>query len=138
LELATIGLGGAAVRDFDLSSFAAHLGNLAAGITAAERVLLDRAARVIEAEARRVIGQHQNAVGSSASGEGDLLDSIEHTVLTPCAHVGSNLPEAEAREFGGPTNPPQSFLSGSAFRKATDVCDLIGDSFSNYLAGAKS
>lgn len=124
------------MRSFDLPGFAAHFDRLAAGIAAAEWVLLDRAARVIRSEAKQTIEQHQNATGSSAPGKAELRDSIEHTVLTSTAHVGSNLPEAEARELGSPTIPPQSFLSGSAFRKAAEVCDLIGDRFSSFLAGA--
>jgi len=125
------------MRSFDLPDLAAHLDSLAAGIAAEERVLLDCAAQLIKKEAKQAIGQHQNAIGASAPKDGDLRDSIEHTVLTGNAHVGSNLPEAEAREFGSPAVPPQSFLSGSAFRMAAEVCDLIGDHFSNYLASTK-
>jgi hypothetical protein len=119
---------------FDLLEFAARLDSLAAGIAAHERVLLDRAARVIKAETKRAIGQHQNAVGPSTPREGDLRDSIAHRVLTPNAHIGSNLPEVEARELGSLKILPESFLSGSAFRKAAEVRDLIGDGFANYLA----
>jgi len=122
------------MRSFDLPAFASHLDSLAAGIAAEERVLLDRAAQVIMAEAKRAIGQHQNAIGPPAPRESDLRDSIEHTVSAPNAHVGSNLPEAEARELGSLIIPPESFLSGSAFRKAAEVRDLISDRFSNYLA----
>ena len=122
------------MRSFDLPGFALHLDGLAAGIAAEQRVLLDRAAQVIKAEAKRAIEQHQNAIGPSAPREGDLSDSIEHTVLAPAAHVGSNLPEAEARELGSLTILPQLSLSGAAFRKAAEVRDLIGDRFSNYLA----
>jgi hypothetical protein len=114
------------MRSFDLPDFAGHLDSLVAGIAADERVLLDRAARTIKAEAKQAIGE-----------ENELRDSIEHSVLTSSAHVGSNLPEAEARELGSPTIPPQLFLSGSAFHKAAEVRDLIGDHFLNYLAGAK-
>jgi hypothetical protein len=125
------------MRSFDLPGFAAHLDSLAAGIAAEERVLLDRVARAIKAEAKQAIGEHRNAIGPLTSGEGDLRDSIKHTVLRSSAHVGSDLPEAEAREFGSVATPPQSFLSGSAFRRAAEVSDIIGDHFSGYLAGAK-
>jgi hypothetical protein len=113
------------MRRFDLAGLVAHFESLAAGIAAEERVLLDGAARLIKEEARQAIGK-----------EGELRDSIEHVVLTSSAHVGSNMPDVEAREFGSLAIPPQSFLSGSAFRKATEVRDLIGDHFSNYLAGS--
>jgi len=125
------------MRSFDLPGLAAHLDNLAASIGVKERVLLDSAAQLIKAEARQAIGQRENAIGDSASGDGNLCECIEHMVLTGSAHVGSNLLEAEARELGSPTVPPQSFLSGSAFRKAAEVRDLIGDGFLNFLAGAK-
>jgi len=125
------------MKSFDLPGLAAHLDSLVAGIAREERVVLDCAARLIRAEARQAIGQHQNATGLSAPGDGDLSDSIAHVVLAGNAHVGSNLPEAEAREFGSPAVPPHSFLSGSAFRKAAEVCDLIGDRFLNFLTGTK-
>jgi len=126
------------MRSFDLPGLAAHLDSLAAGIAKEERVALDCAARLIKAEARQAIGQHQSAIGLPALADADLRDGIEHVVLTGSAHVGSNLPEAEARELGSPAVPPQPFLSGSAFRKATEVCDLIGDRFLNFLTGTKS
>lgn len=125
------------MRSFDLPGLAAHLDSLAIGMVAEERVLLDCAVRLIKAEARQVIGQHLNADMSLASREGDLRDSIKHSVLRSSAHVGSNLPEAEAAELGSPAIPPQSFLSGSAFRKAAEVRDLIGVGISTYLAGSK-
>ena len=122
------------MRSFDLPAFASHLNRLAAGVAAEEQVLLDCAAQAIKAEAKRAIAQHQNAIGPSAPRESNLHGSIEHTVAAPAAYVGSNLPEAEARELGSPITPPESFLSGSAFRKAAEVRDLISDRFSNYLA----
>lgn len=114
------------MRSSDLPGLVTHFNGLVAGIAAEERVLLDRAARMVKAEAKQAVGE-----------DDELRDSIEHVVLTSSAHVGSNLPEAETRELGSPANPPQLFLSSSAFRKAVEVRDLIGNHFLNYLAGAK-
>lgn len=114
------------MRSFDLPGLATHFDGLVAGIAAEERVLLDRAARMVKAEAKQAVGK-----------EDELRDSIEHAVLTITAHVGSNLPEAETRELGSPANPPQLFLSSSAFRKAVEVHELIGKHFLNYLAGGR-
>jgi hypothetical protein len=122
------------MKCFDLPGFASHLASLGAGISAQEEVLLGRAAEVIKVEVKRAIGQHQNAVGPSMPREDDLRDSITHTVIAPNAHIGSNRPEVEARELGSLKAPPESFLSGSAFRKAEEVRDLIGDRFVKYLA----
>lgn len=147
------------MRSFDLSRFAAHLGSLAAGVAKLERALLDSAAQVIKAEAKRTIGHYQDPAGPFAPGaqsaqqmvghgaregcvqsdnmslgKGSLSQSIEHTVRAPDAYVGSNLLEAEYQEFGNRTVPPHPALSGSAFRKAAEVRNLIGDRFYIYLA----
>jgi hypothetical protein len=122
------------MKCFDLPGFASYLALLGAGIAAQEGILLDRAARVIKAEAKRAFGQHRKAVGPGTSPEDDWRDGIAHIVLAPNAHIGSNRPEVEAREVGSLKVMPESFMSGSAFRKAAEVRDLIGDHFLDYLA----
>lgn len=123
------------MRSLDLAGLAARIGDLAIGISEVDQVLLDRAAHVIEMEARRAAGDHQGTVVSSTLRHSDLCDSIERTVRAPHAQVGSNHPEMGCQELGSQISHPGSLLMGSAFRKGTEIRDLIGDQFFHYITG---
>ncbi len=122
-------------KTLDLAGLATQIGELTARLTAIEEVLLDRAAQMIESEAKRTIGEYQAATDRPALRKGDLGDSIEHTVRAPSAHVGSNDPEVEYQELGSRTTPPRWFLKSSAFRKGIEVRDLMGDHFLRFISG---
>ncbi len=125
------------MRRLDLSGLATHICDLAAGMTAMEEVLLDRAAQVIEVEAKRTLSEYQAAIDRLALRKDEPSDCIEHTVRAPNAYVGSNCPEVEYQELGSRTTLPRCFLKGSAFRKGVDVRDLIGDHFFHYIASIR-
>ncbi|GAC1332095.1 MAG: hypothetical protein NVSMB20_03100 [Bradyrhizobium sp.] len=67
--------------------------------------------------------------------EGDLRNSIEHTVHLTVAYVGSNSDIAVWQELGTEKMPPRSFLGGAAFRKAHQISHDIGHSMAQVLMG---
>jgi hypothetical protein len=131
------------MKIFELSEFAVHLGNLAAGLAQARRDALDRAAQLIKAEAMSEVERCKGAAGNlqDTSYKDEELQkdadcsNIKYCVAGSLAHVHSDLPGFESWEFGTSRGPRQLLLGGSAFRKAPDVCNLIGVSFINYLVG---
>lgn len=145
--------------DFSLESFAAHLVTLIAEEAEAEHVALDRAARVVEKEAKKELGHYQEQAGPFVPWQeladstqadrvaqgytpddpgrrsGDMADSIEHTVAGHEAHVGSDDQHMEWFELGTEKQPPRSALGGAAFRKAHEVRDVIGEDTVAFLSG---
>jgi hypothetical protein len=60
--------------------------------------------------------------------------SIEHTVETKAAHVGSNNDKAVWQELGTTTIPARSFLAGAAAHKFNEVGHEIGRVVHGYLS----
>jgi hypothetical protein len=108
---------------------------------------LEKAAQIIEDEAKRVIGTYEYGWPPLAPGTlqrkaadtplyetGEMRDSIEHYVDADRlkAEVGSNNPKALWQELGTNTKdglphiPPRSFLMGAAMRKEQEVHQLTG------------
>lgn len=102
---------------------------------------LEKAAQMIEDEAKRVIGTYdygwpplQPATVARKGADtplyetGELRDSIEHYVdrekLT--AQVGSNDPVAIYQELGTVTIPARSFLMGAAMRMERQIYEQTG------------
>jgi len=104
---------------------------------------LEKAAKTIEDEAKRVIGTYEYGweplkpatIARKVHGDtplyetGVLQDSIEHHVdpdnLT--AQVGSNDPTAEWQELGTSRGiPPRSFLMGAAMVKEKEITEQTG------------
>jgi phage gpG-like protein len=146
--------------DMSLAEFILHLGGAAARIEAETHAALERAARLVEAEAKASIGDYQPEAGQFAAWaqladvtisekeklgyappdnpllrEGALRDSIEHVVGDKEAVVGSNSPVAEYQELGTQHIPPRSFLGGAAVRKGSDVAELLGSATVMALVG---
>jgi|SRR5215472_9168594 len=102
---------------------------------------LEKAAQIIEDEAKRVIGTYEydwpplqpetiarKGADTPLYETGELRDSIEHHVdrdaLT--AQVGSNDPVAVFQELGTVTIPARSFLMGAAMRKEREIVEMTG------------
>jgi phage gpG-like protein len=131
-------------------AFAGFLGGLAVEIERRQRSALDEAARVVEAEAKREIGNYQSAAppfgawphlaeatqkdrvaqGFTANDPllrtGKLRESIGRRVGDKEAVVGSDLDIALYQEMGTQTIPPRSFLGGAAVRKSDEVARILG------------
>jgi phage gpG-like protein len=139
------------MSEFSLAGFAAHMAKIAAGIALVEQKVLEDAAKIVETEAKRVIGTYDygwtplkpSTVARKARGDTPLLEtgkmreSIEHSVGIREAVVGSNDDRAVFQELGTPTIPPRSFLAGAAIHKESEVHHVIGREMVSYIAGTK-
>lgn len=141
-------------REFDLVGFAAFTAGLAVEINKRERGALEEAAKVIEKEAKRVIGTYdygwkELAPSTQDTREslgfepdepllrtGGLRDSIEHTVVSNTeAVIGSNDDKAVYAELGTSTEPARSFLAGAASAKGKECAEIIGKAMIEAVAG---
>jgi phage gpG-like protein len=108
------------------------------------RAALDRAAMIIQQEAKRVIGTYEygwprlkpSTIARKVPGDtplletGEMRDSIEYSVSEDGkeAFVGSNNPKAVWQELGTSRGiPPRSFLMGAAMHKEAEVNALVGN-----------
>lgn len=147
------------MKTFDLQGFAAHLASLTVAVAAEEHHALERAAVIVEREAKAEIGVYQGQKGPfKAWAElaeatkadrvkkgfsendpllrtGDMRDTINHQVSGKEAHVGSDSDIAVYQELGTSRIPPRSFLGGAAFRKAPEVAHALGHDVVAVLAG---
>ncbi len=144
------------MADFDLKGFAAELGRLAVAASAASAVGLERAAVLVEGEAKHEIGHYQRAAGpfpawprlkpstvrekrrfgysppdNPLQRTGAMAAGIGHHVeITPLggeAEVGSNDPVAEYQEEGTRRMDARSFLGRAGARKSEQVAEVIGE-----------
>ena len=132
-------------------------------LTTATHKALDHAAKLVEAEAKREIGDYQPDKGPFAAWAeladstqkdraakgfpenepllrtGALRDTIEHTVKSHHeAEVGSDSLIAVYQELGTNHIPPRSFLGGAAFTKSHEVKALLGHSVIATIMGKKA
>lgn len=133
---------------------AALLTHMVAGVSQAQHAALEKAAVIVETEAKAEIGNYQGAAGPFAAwaplkpetiarkvnGDtplletGEMRDSIEHMVQGNSAYVGSNNEKALWQENGTSRGiPPRSFLGGAAVRKSPDVVAAVGQTIQAYL-----
>ena len=147
------------MAEMSLSAFVAHLVRATAELAHAEHEALTRAARIVEAEAKREIGEYQDEAGPFAPWAeladstkadrvahgfpenepllrtGELRESIGHAVGDREAVVGSDSDIAVYQELGTSQMPPRSFLGGAAFRKSEEVARALGSSAVQALVG---
>ena len=142
-----------------LAAFAGFLTKATADMKRADARALDKAARVVKAEAKGEIGHYQDQAGPFAGWDelaestktdrvrqgfsendpllrgGELYRSIKHEVREPKAYVGSDLPEAVFMELGTSHAPPRSFLGAAAFRKGHVAAQAAGGEVISALVG---
>jgi hypothetical protein len=133
---------------FTLEGFAAHLAEMAILMPTAEHIALERAAIIIETEAKSYIGfEHgwwpplaESTLANKAANTplletGEMRDSIEHMVAGQEAHIGSNNMKAVWQELGTSRGiPPRSFLLHAAVEKGPDVAHEIGRTMTGFLS----
>ena len=154
-------------RELSILEAIGKLAEMTVAVKEAELAAMERAALLVQAEAKAEIGNYQDGAGSFAPWamladstvsekerlgygppdnpllrEGDLRDSIDHSVGFEGMGavegvVGSNDPVAEYQELGTERIPPRSFLGGAAFRKGEEVAHLLGDGVVKALIGEK-
>jgi hypothetical protein len=147
------------MADFNsLADFAKHLTGIIAYADHAEHHALEHAARIVETEAKRVIGTYDYGwpplapatqadrarKGFSADEPllrtGEMRDSIQHTVYRRGAgfgaheaEVGSNNDKAVWQELGTSTIPARSFLAGAAVHSAPHAVAWLGQAYHAIL-----
>ena len=133
------------MSDFSLAGFAAHLAVMIVHLEEGRHHALEEAAKIVETEAKRVIGTYDYGWPELADAtkddrvrkgypendpllrDGAMRDSIEHRVVSRNeAHVGSDSDVAVAQELGTDHIPPRSFLAGAAAHKEKEVVELLG------------
>ena len=136
------------MREFSLAGFVAFLPSLALEVEHANHSALEKAAQIVEEEAKRVIGTYDynwpplaestlknKAADTPLLETGEMRDSIEHVSDHKEAQIGSNNDKAVWQELGTKTIPPRSFLAGALQHKAEEVVEIIGRDITKALAG---
>jgi phage gpG-like protein len=138
------------MRTFSLLGFASFVTE---GLIRTEEVrhaALKKAARLVEKEAKEVIGTYKydwpplaastlakKGADTPLLETGELRDSISHEVEDHRALIGSTDKVAVYQEFGTSRIPPRSFLGESLKRKTEEVLKAIGRHYHAHLSGAK-
>lgn len=147
-----------------LAAFIGHIAAFPIRLEIEEREGLERAAVLIEHEAKSLIGHDENpAAGPFVAWEpladstieekerlgytgqvseydsllrtGEMAKSIEHVVGDKEAAVGSNDDKAVWQELGTDRIPARSFLGAGAFRVAPEVTEVLGAAVTAALVG---
>lgn len=145
----------------DLTTFAAHLVRAELAVRRTTVVALDRAAGIIERDAKKRIGRYQPAVGpfqdwaelaDSTQEErarlgyptnepllrdGTLRASIQREVQGTEAVVGSKSDIAAYQEFGTRTIPPRPFIGPAAFANKAKIERILGEAVLEGLSGGQ-
>lgn len=142
------------MADFSLASFASFLTQLAV-MDEAEKKGLEAGCKILETEAKRVLGTYDYgwpqltpytqsdrvSKGFPANEPllrtGDLRGSIEHNVGVREARVGTNSQIGVWQELGTSRIPPRSFMKGAAIRKEGEIITAVVDSVYTHLALGK-
>lgn len=147
-------------REFqDVASFCLHFATIQTAVARAQHSALEKAARIVEEDAKGRIGSYQDAEGpfqdwaplaESTEAEkerlgypadapllrdGQMRDSIEHLVEGHEAVVGSKSDIAEYQEFGTQTIPPRPFIGPAAFANKEKIERLLGHALVAGLTG---
>jgi len=151
------------MNEMSLLAFAAHLSAIGADMAHGDHDAMDRAARIVEDEAKASAGSYQGQSGPFAAWAeladstkadrahqgfpenepelrtGEMRDSIERTVLPSGreAEVGSDSQVLEWQELGTATMPPRSILGGAAARVETEVAEVLAGGFLSELVGGE-
>jgi HK97 gp10 family phage protein len=133
------------------AAFAAFLPVLALEVEHEKHKLLEKAAVIVEEEAKRVIGTYdynwpplapstlaKKSADTPLLETGEMRDSIEHKVSHDEAHIGSNNDKAVFQELGTAKIPPRSFLAGALQHKAEEIVKKIGQDIVKVIEGKKS
>lgn len=152
------------MKEMSLDGFLLHLAGMEIAMTAHTAHALEKAAVMVETEAKAEIGHYQGEAGQFAAWaeladstkadrarhgyaedepllrEGTLRDSITHSVevtgpVAGEAVIGSNSEIAVYQELGTSRIPPRSFLGGALVRKADKVAELLGGHVEKALLG---
>lgn len=147
---------------FSIKEFAEFLGEAAVKADESNRRELDRAAKVVQHRAKKIIGHYQVETGpfapwaplaASTRAEkarlgfgppdnpglrtGGMRESIDRAVEDHEAVVGSNDENLVYFELGTSKQPPRSVLGAAAFQEAHTVAEIMGKGFVARVFPAK-
>jgi phage gpG-like protein len=136
---------------FSLLEAAAHFAHLGHTWDKATHAALEIAARIVEAEAKRLIGTHDagwpalkpETIARKATGDsplletGELRDSIQHNSSPTVAHIGTNNPKGVWHELGTSRVPPRPFLSTALKNKEKVIARAVRQVVGDYLAAGR-
>lgn len=145
-----------------LAGFAADLTKIVAGADLFQHAVMEKACKIVEKEAKRVIGTYDygwTELAESTKADraahgfpedepllrtGEMRDSIEHRVeverigFEVVGLVGTDNKIAVYQELGTRTIPPRSFLGEAAMHKEHEVHELFGSEMAaTVLLGLK-
>ena len=147
------------MNDMTLTGFIAHLAGASMEIQHHQRTAMERACRVVEAEAKREIGTYQDAAAPFAGWAeladstkedrvrlgfsendpglrtGEMRDSISHVAEHAEGVVGSNDEKLVWFELGTEKQPPRSVLGMAAVHNVEDVARILGEGVRAALIG---
>lgn len=137
-----------------ISDFVDHLKGAKSRINQPNYSAMERACRVVEAEAKREIGTYQEGWAELADStkadrvrlgysendpglrSGEMRDSIGHVVGHNEGVVGSDDDKLVWFELGTDKQPPRSVLALAAMHKSKEVAHILGAGVHAALAGS--
>jgi HK97 gp10 family phage protein len=136
------------MKTFSLVESIAFFATLKLEMEAVNHSALEKAAQIVEKEAKRVIGTYdynwtplaastlaKKAADTPLLETGEMRDSIEHISDHKEANIGSNNDKALWQELGTVKIPPRSFLAGALQHKTDEVVETIGREIHGALIG---
>lgn len=127
------------MANYPLAGFAALTASMAADIERAMQKSLEEAGKIVENEAKRVIGTYDynwKPLASSTLARksadtplletGEMRESINHTVQGHIAYVGSDNDKALYHELGTSRIPARPFLRGALDEKVEEIVEATG------------
>jgi HK97 gp10 family phage protein len=143
----------------NLDAFLAHLATVPAAVKVAQKHGLEEGARLIEREAKDLIGQEypgweplaestveekrrlgytgRDSATDPLYRTGELRASIQHRVDETSAQIGTDDPIAEYQEHGTTKMPPRPFMAPAAHRKGEAAANAIGKAVGHAVAGLR-
>lgn len=122
-----------------LLSFAAHVASMVAMVEHANHSALEKAGKIVEKEAKRVIGTYdynwtplaESTLARKASDTplletGEMRESITHTVQDHTAYIGTDNEKAIYHELGTSRIPARPFLRGALDEKIDEIVEATG------------
>jgi phage gpG-like protein len=132
----------------NLLQAAHHFHQLGVGWPKACHQALEIAARIVEGEAKRLIGTYNaqprwpplaestlshKAADTPLLETGELRNSIQHSSSPTVAHIGSNNPKAIWMELGTSRVPARSFLASALHAKEKLIVRAIGETVRDFI-----
>jgi hypothetical protein len=147
------------MREMTLAGFIGHIAGSIVSLNALEHAAMERACRIVEAEAKREIGHYQSAAGPFAGWaeladstkeqrvklgytendpglrSGEMQASIGHVAEQREGVIGSDDQNLVYFELGTTRQPPRSVLGIAAVHKERQVVEILGSSVVKALVG---